>query len=75
MGNRTISIVIPIVRLSVCVWAWKTSTAIGCDIIKIVCGSFPRSDEKMQQLKYDKINKYFKFKSKYSYDKMSINDF
>jgi len=33
----------------------KSSTAIRCDIIEIVCSSFPRSDKKMQQLKYDKI--------------------
>jgi hypothetical protein len=52
----------------------KTSSAIGCDIIKIVCASFPKFDKKMQQLKYDKNNRYFTFQSKYSYDEMSINN-
>jgi hypothetical protein len=53
----------------------ENSSASGCVIIKFVCSSFPRFDEKNQQLKYDKNNWYFKFKSKYSYDKISINNF
>jgi hypothetical protein len=65
LGKRTISILMPVVRSSVGMWAWKYSSANGCVIIKFVCSNFQRSDEEIQQLlKYDKNNSDFMFKSK-----------